>query len=68
MYFYFGIKFENDSWQIGTAILPSRKSISDCIRIEKEMYPQSIWIIGSCRKNDLESTDYLNKKTADTRN
>jgi hypothetical protein len=55
MYLYFGMKFENNRWNIGTAILSSRNEIAECICIQKEMYPDSIWIIGSCRKCDLES-------------
>lgn len=56
MYLYFGMKFENDRWNIGTAILSRKNEIAECICIQKEMYPDSIWIIGSCRKADLESS------------
>ena len=54
MYLYFGMKFENNRWNIGTAILSRKNEIAECICIQKEMYPDSIWIIGSCRKADIE--------------
>lgn len=54
MYLYFDMKFENGRWNIGTAILSRKNEIAECIRIQKEMYPDSIWIIGNCRKDDLE--------------
>ena len=66
MYLYFGMKYENDRWNIGTAILPRKNEIAECICIQQEMHPESIWIIGCCRKGELEST-YQQRTTATIR-
>lgn len=55
--YYFGLVYRSGykGWEVGTALLTSRKDILDCIKIQNEKTFGERWILGSCQTKDVDA-------------
>ena len=53
--YWFGMKYSSYGWNIATALIPSRASMVHTISIQKEIDPESEWVLGSCSRDEIDN-------------